>query len=119
MQATTDSIFIGVKKLIGASEDDNGFDGDIIDFINSQFLTLYLIGVGDKADFTITGPMETWDDFTTDKSLQSKARTFVFSKVKRRFDPSASPTVDAAMQDSISEDTFYLNIQAEGGASDS
>lgn len=119
MEQTTDSIFISVKKLLGASEDDDGFDSDIIDLINAQFLRLFLLGVGDDPNFKISGPMETWDDFVKDKSLQSTARTYVFSKVKRRFDPSGSPTVDAALQDAIAEDEFMLNIQAEGGASES
>ena len=118
MEGTTDSIFISIKNLLGASEDDTGFDNDIIDLINAQFLRLYHLGVGDNPSFTISGPNETWDDLTDDKSLQSSARTYIFSKVKRRFDPSASPTVDAALKESIDEEEFTLNIQAEGGVSD-
>lgn len=116
MEASTDSIFISIKNLLGASEDDPGFDSDIIDLINAQFLRLYHLGVGDDPTFRISGPSETWDDFIKDKSLQSSARSYIFSKVKRRFDPSASPTVDAAIKESIEEEEFTLNLQAEGGA---
>ena len=36
MSLTTDSIFYSIRKLLGPSEDDPGFDSDIIDFINSD-----------------------------------------------------------------------------------
>ncbi|MBO7452974.1 MAG: hypothetical protein J6U54_21795 [Clostridiales bacterium] len=119
MEQSTDSIFVSVKKHLGASEYDTGFDQDIINFINTQILRLYHLGVGNNPAFTISGPEETWDDFITDKSLQSTAREFIFLKVRRRFDPSASPTVDAAIQDAIAEDEFTLNIEAERSASGS
>lgn len=114
---TTDSIFISVKKLLGESESDPGFDSDIIDFINAQFLRLYHLGVGTDPNFTISGPETTWDDFSKDKSLQSSARTYIFLKVKRQFDPSGSTAVDAAYVDNIHELEFTMNLQYEGGAS--
>lgn len=116
--SSTDSIFYSVRKLLGASEYDTGFDSDIIDFINTQFLVLHQLGVG-PADFSITGPETTWDDYTKDPSVKHTARTYVFLKAKQLFDPSASSTVNECQKNVINELEFRMNIQAEGDAAES
>lgn len=114
---TTDSIFVSIKKLLGASEHDDGFDSDIIDFINSEFLTLHQLGVIQDAGLSIDGPETTWSDIIPDPALRSTAKNYVFLKAKAQFDPSASPTVAASYDNKKAELEFRMNIQAEGGAS--
>lgn len=113
------SILESVKKLLGISEQDDGFDQEIKDLINAEFLTLNQIGVGPKAGFSIKGPDDRWDDYTEDTFLLNSVREFVYLRVRRIFDPPASSTVADALQDRINELEFRINVQAEGGASDS
>ena len=119
MNGTSASILESVKKLLGISEDDDGFDQEIKDLINSEFLTLNQLGVGPKEGFSINGPTETWDSYTSDTFLLNSIREFVYLRVRKVFDPSASTTVDSAIQDRINELEFRINVQAEGGASGS
>lgn len=120
MYGTSSSILETVKKHLIGNEEDDGFDTDIIDAINSRFLELHQLGVGPKEGFSIEGPSETWDDYIQgDKFLLSSVKEYIWLKVKKTFDPSASPTVAAAYDDRIAELTFRINAQAEGGASDS
>lgn len=114
---STESIFNSIKKLLGTSYYDNGFDSDIMDFINAEFLTLYQLGVIPDASFTITGPETTWKEAIPDPDLRSAARTFIFHNVKKQFDPSGSSTVNEMTADVIAEKAFRLNLQAEGGDS--
>lgn len=111
------SILDSIKKLLGISKDDDGFDNEIKDLINAEFLTLYQLGVGPPDGFSIQGPDDRWESYTTDTFLLNSVREFVYLRVKRVFDPSASTTVDSAIQDRISELEFRINVQAEGGAS--
>lgn len=119
MRGTSSSILESVKKLLGISEDDDGFDQEIKDLINAEFLSLHQLGVGPKEGFSIDGPDATWDDYITDTYLLNSIREFVYLRVKRVFDPSASTTVDNAIMDRINELEFRINVQAEGGASGS
>ncbi len=118
MSLTTDSIFYSIRRLLGPSEDDPGFDSDIMDFINSEFLTLHQLGLG-PADFSITGPEQTWGDYTQDKSLIHAAKNYIYLKAKKQFDPSGSSTVNECQNDKIAELEFRMNIQAEGDAAES
>ena len=50
------SILESVKKLLGISEHDTGFDYEIKDLINAEFLSLHQLGIGPEEGFSITGP---------------------------------------------------------------
>ena len=114
----TDSIFYSVRKLLGPSEDDPAFDSDIISFINTEFLALHQLGVG-PADFSITGPETTWDDYISDPALQHSAKNYIYIHVKQQFDPSASSTISELQSNKAAELEFRMNVRAEGGATDS
>ena len=113
------SILNSVKKLLGISPADDGFDQEVKDLINAEFLTLNQLGIGPEAGFSITGPDDTWNNYTDNLLLQDAVRQFVYLRVRLMFDPPASSTVSEAINNRISELTFRLNIQAEGDAEES
>jgi len=113
------SILDSVKKLLGVAEHDDGFDYEIKDLINAEFLSLHQLGIGPKAGFSIAGPDNKWDEYTDNLHLLDAVRQFIYLRVRLVFDPPASSTVADAINNRISELEFRLNIQAEGDADES
>ncbi len=110
------SILESIKKMLGISPHDDGFDQEVKDLINAEFLTLHQLNVGPEAGFSISGPEDTWNSFTNNLHLQDAVRQFVFLRVRLIFDPPASSTVAEAINNRISELEFRLNVQAEEDA---
>ncbi len=110
------SILESIKKMLGISPHDDGFDQEVKDLINAEFLTLHQLNVGPEAGFSISGPEDTWNSFTDNLHLQDAVRQFVFLRVRLIFDPPASSTVAEAINNRISELEFRLNVQAEEDA---
>lgn len=113
------SILNSIKKLLGISPNDDGFDNEVKDLINAEFLTLLQLGIGPEAGFSITGPDDVWNSYIDNPHLQDAVRQFIYLRVRLIFDPPASSTVADAINNRISELTLRLNIQAEGDAAES
>lgn len=110
------SILESIKKLLGIAEHDDGFDTEIKDLVNAEFLTLHQLGVGPEAGFSIEGPDNKWSEFTSNTKLLDAVRQFIYLRVRLIFDPPASGTVSEAINGRINELEFRLNVQAEGDA---
>lgn len=110
------SILNSIKKMLGISPHDDGFDQEVKDLINAEFLTLHQLNIGPEAGFSISGPEDTWSSFTNNLHLLDAVRQFVFLRVRLIFDPPASSTVAEAINNRISELEFRLNVQAEEDA---
>ena len=110
------SILNSIKKMLGISPTDDGFDQEIKDLINAEFLTLHQLNVGPEAGFSIIGPDDVWNSFTDNLHLQDAVRQYVYLRVRMIFDPPASSTVAEAINGRISELEFRLNVQAEEDA---
>lgn len=108
-----DSILQSTKNLLGISEDDDGFDGELVLLINGVFMTLLQLGIGPESGFSITGPDETWDSYNSDALLTDSIKTYLYLKVRMLFDPPASSTVAEAFNGRIAELESRLNWQAE------
>ena len=113
------SILNSIKKLLGISPNDDGFDHEVKDLINSEFLTLHQLNVGPEAGFSISGPNDTWDSYTDNLHLQDAVRQFIYLRVRLIFDPPASSVVAEQINNRINELEFRLNVQAEGDAVES
>lgn len=108
-----DSILTSIKKLLGIMDDYTHFDTDIVMHINTAFLTLTQLGVGPKTGFMITGKSEAWDDFISEDMSFEAVKTYIYLRVRLLFDPPQSSFVIEAINRSISELEWRLNIQAE------
>ena len=109
------SILTSCKKVCGFDSDYNAFDEDIIMFINSAFFNLRQLGVGPVDGFQITGPEQTWDDFSTDASLISGVKPYIQQKVRLQFDPPTNSFLEQSIRKNIDEYEWRLKIQVEGG----
>ena len=108
-----ESILTSIKKLLGIAEDYEAFDTDIMIHINSVFMILTQLGVGPAKGFRITGVYETWEEFVSDGIVADAVKTYVYLKVRLLFDPPTSSAVMDAINRSISEYEWRLNVAAE------
>ena len=108
-----DSILTSIKKLLGITEEYKHFDQDIIMHINSVFMILTQMGVGPEEGFTISDSTTTWNEFTNDDKKIEAVKSYIYLKVRLLFDPPASSSVMEAMNRSISEFEWRLNIAAD------
>ena len=109
----TDSILTSVKKLLGITEECTDFDADIIMHINSALMILTQIGVGPSEGFFIEDKTDFWDDFIDDIEQLEAVKTYVYMRVRLMFDPPSSSAVMDAMNRTISELEWRLNLAAE------
>lgn len=108
-----ESILTSIKKLLGITEEYEHFDQDIIMHINSVFMILTQMGVGPEDGFTISDSKTTWSEFTNDDKKIEAVKSYVYMKVKLLFDPPASSSVMEAINRSISELEWRLNIAVD------
>ena len=110
-----ESILVYVKKLLGLQSDYNHFDPDIIYGINAAFAVLTQLGVGPEEGFSIFDDSATWNEFVFDNSRLSLIKPYVYLKTKMLFDPPTSGTLSEAIDKTISEYEFRLNVVSDGG----
>ena len=108
-----ESILISIKKLLGIPAEYTNFDTDIIIHINTVFMVLNQLGVGPEEGFRIEDDSATWEDYIPDEAPKLDAvKSYIYLKVKLVFDPPLSGTVAAAINQSINEYEWRLNVQA-------
>lgn len=108
-----ESILTSIKKLLGIYEADTSFDVDIIMHINTVIMILRQMGIGPSEGFTVYDSNDTWDDYLSDSSLIESVKTYVALKVRLIFDPPASSAIIEAMNRTISELEWRLNVQVD------
>lgn len=104
-----ESILSSIKKLLGISDEDTTFDIDIIIHINSAFSVLTQLGVGPKNGFSISDKTSLWRDFIDETHVEI-IKSYVYLKVKLLFDPPLNSAVIEAMEKSISEFEFRIQV---------
>ena len=113
MGENMDNILSSTKKLLGIPTEETAFDSDIIMHINSVFMILNQLGVGPSNGFSISDDYALWSDFIPDGQNLELVKSYMYMKVRLMFDPPSSSAVLSAMEKSISEFEWRLNVQAE------
>lgn len=108
-----ESILTSIKKVLGIHEEDTSFDVDIIIHINTVIMILRQMGIGPAKGFSITSSKDTWADYLSDISLIEAVKTYIALKVRLIFDPPASSAIIEAINRTISELEWRLNVQAD------
>lgn len=108
-----DSILNSIKKLLGIDELNTHFDTDVMIHINSVFVDLKQLGVGPADGFRITGPYETWSEFTSDKIDIESVKTYMYLRVRLLFDPPTNSFLVEAMTKQADKFEWRLNVAAE------
>ena len=110
---SSESILTSIKKVLGIYEEDTSFDIDIIMHINTVLMILRQMGIGPTEGFSVYNSYDTWEDYLSDTSLIEAVKTYIALKVRLIFDPPASSAMIEAMNRTISELEWRLNVQAD------
>lgn len=108
-----ESILTSIKKLLGITADCKDFDADIIMHINTVFMVLNQLGVGPSEGFRIEDDLKTWNDYIEENTNLDAIKSYIHLKVKLLFDPPLNSSVIKAIEDSIRELEWRLNVETE------
>lgn len=108
-----ESILESVKHLLGPGSCDDHFDDDLIIFINGVFGQLTQLGVGPEKGFSIDGPDKFWEEYISNDPKLEMVKTYMYTKVRLRFDPPQSSSVIQLMQQDASELEWRLNVAVD------
>ena len=108
-----ESILTSIKKLLGIDEEYENFDPEIIMHINSVFMILNQLGVGPSESFSIQDSNSVWSDFMSSGSNLEAVKSYMHLKVKLMFDPPSSSAVMDAINRTISELEWRLNVASD------
>lgn len=109
----SESILCSVKKLLGINNMDD-FDQDIIIHINSAISVLKQLGVEPNKNFIVTGKEQTYADYLGENSEEvSMVKQYIYCKVRKIFDPPSNGSIMSALEETIKELEWRLNIQVD------
>lgn len=109
----TDSILESIKDASGISIDDAAFDAELLLHINTAFVVLREIGVGPETPFVVSDYSATWHEFINDDLIIPMVKAYVALKVRSLFDPPTSSAYMNAIQESIKEYEWRLNVEVD------
>ena len=107
-----ESILVSIKKLIGLAPEDNSFDIDLITHINSAFDILSQLGINAEG-FYIEDDSASWADYLPSEQYLQKVKTYVYMKVRKWFDPPQNGTAMQALDSSIAELEWRINVTVD------
>lgn len=107
-----ESILRTIKDMLGPSACYSAFDYDIMMHINMAINILFQLGVGDGS-FSVTSEDQTWGDYIGDDPRLNMVKDYIYAKVRKVFDPPASSTVMTALNETISELEWRINVQVD------
>lgn len=109
-----DSILQSVKKGLGIPIEDDGFDPELIIYINMALHILTQLGVGPSGGVVITSVEDTWASVIEGSYELEMVKSYVILRVRLIFDPPSSSFVLEAINKQIAEFEWRLNVQVEG-----
>lgn len=108
-----ESILTSIKKMLGIPEEYDVFDPDIIMHINTVFMVLTQLGVGPSEGFYIEDARAEWEDFLEDPTKLQMVKSYIALRVRLLFDPPSSSAHMNAINQSIAEFEWRLNVQVD------
>ena len=112
------SILSDTKRALGLPAEYTPFDLDVTIGINASFLSLTQVGIGPEAGFHIVDGETDWDALLGGNPALEAVKQYVYLKTRVTFDPPNSSFVLEAMQKTLDELLWRLNIQVEKGIPD-
>lgn len=113
-----ESILNSIKHLLGITNDNTVFDGDIMIHINTVLANLVSMGVGPENGYRITSVNNTWSEFTEPDGenplLIENVKTYVYIKVRLLFDPPVNTSVINAFENQAKELEYRMYTMRGG-----
>lgn len=108
-----DRILDTVKEICDVSPDDNSFDTVLKLHTNTVLFTVRQLGVNDEP-FMLEDGKEEWEDFTDREDIEA-VKSYVGLKVRKLFDPPTTSALKEALDESIKELEWRINVQVDPG----
>lgn len=108
-----DSILTSIKAMLGPAEEYEHFDPQLIMFINSTLAVVTQLGLGPKEGFVIKDKTAKWTDLAPEGPALELAKTYVYAKVKLKFDPPTTGSHVEALKETIREYEWRTNVAAD------
>lgn len=112
-----DEILTTIKEQLGIQAADTSFDSELLVHINSVFMILAQLGVGDESGIVVDSSTK-WSDVIEEGSNLSGVKSYVFIKVKLIFDTPSSSFVVEELKNNAREYEWRIINQAEEGGED-
>lgn len=106
-----ESILVSVKKLIGLAPEDDSFDTDLIIHINSAIDVLRQMGI--NSELYVEDETLTWGDYLPSDEYLQMVKSYVYMKVRKWFDPPQNGTAMEALNSSIAELEWRINVTVD------
>ena len=103
------SILITIKKTLGIDSSYEAFDTDILMHINSVLATLNQLGVGPEDGFQIEDNTATWESLLGTDPRLNNIKSYVYLKVRLRFDPPSTSFAIKAVEDLARELEYRIS----------
>ena len=113
-QTARDSILASIRLGVGVPEDYTVFDTELIMDINSAFMVLYQLGVGDSP-FQITCEDEKWSDYVSLEDNLEGVKLYIRDSVKLMFDPPMNSFLVDLLERRKKEFEWRINVQVDPG----
>ena len=109
-----ESILDTVKQLLGIPIEDESFDIDIKTHINTSTMILSQIGIGPKNGFIVTSKDQLWTDYIDSSTINLEGvKQYIYLKTKTIFDPPTNSTTIDAINKSLSELEWRMQLAVE------
>ena len=109
----SESILTSIKKMLGVDEEYTHFDAHIMMHINTVLMILYQLGVGPSPPISISDASTTWSALLGDAADLAGVKTYIYAKVKMVFDPPQSSALAEALNKTINEMEWRLNVACD------
>ena len=109
-----ESILDTIKQLLGIPVEDESFDMDIKTHINTSTMILSQIGIGPKNGFIVTNKDQLWTDYIDSSTINLEGvKQYIYLKTKIIFDPPTNSTTIDAINKSLSELEWRMQLAVE------
>lgn len=108
-----ESILDSIKKDLGIDPSCNDFDSNIINHINSAFMTLNQLGVGPEKGYRIKNNSNEWKEYFKEEDNIDAVKDYIYLKVKMIFDPPINGSVIESYKQQIQELEWRLMIKGD------
>lgn len=112
----SDSILGSIKQCLWPeveAGENMPFDAELIMHINSIFVDVCNLGIGQDPPYFITGETETWSDFYEDINKVNNVKTYMFLRLRLIFDPPQNSFLVKSIEDQIQKMEWHLTINSD------
>jgi hypothetical protein len=113
MAQITNSILHDTKQMLGQEFDDDTFDLDIKNHINTVFFNLNQIGVGPSDGFEITDATTLWSAYIGATKNLNAVKSYIYIRVRLMFDPPTNGFLVTSLEKQADKLEWTLSVEVE------